>query len=606
MENYEELLAISFQPEKLKYEELCSESIKNKFYALKDNDSKIKFSERLFNRARELKRKTDFQKWWKEVVKVKPKDQDIKILEDLPVQGFDFGNYEITDKGILSYDEKRGSFYVIEATPLFASKLLENIDGEKSKLEITYKLRGSWKSVIVKRRDINDNRSILMLGDYNINVNSGNAGLVVKYLSKFLALNSDKIPVVKSVGRLGWHNSEFIPYETNYEFDGMTSEESKFKAVHSKGSYEEWITVYKEARKNVIVRATLATSLASPLLQIIDGQMFMVHIWGQTELGKTVAQLLAMSVWGEPTKLINTFNATPVWIERQAAFLNSIPLALNEMQTVKTKYTNTDTLIYQLCEVQSKGRGTKDGKTEETKYWGLTILSNGEQPITEDNSIAGVKNRVLELEVKNVMFKNPAVLIQTINNNYGHAGKSLIEGLKSLGKERLKEIFHTIRKEIAKIDLMDKQVNSLTFLCMADCIANQLFDDMSVEKAFISSLAFINELKPILPKKEDVNIFSRAYEFLVSWISQNKSKFDTSSYTEFYGVIEGEYVFILPTAFNKWCNEYNFVKRMVLPIFIAHNVMVGNPKNKNRFAKRIDNQIYNFYKINMYHDVPPK
>ena len=68
---------------------------------------------------------------------------------------------------------------------------------------------------------------------------------------------------------------------------------------------------------------------------------FFVHLWGGTEVGKTVGLMLAASVWANPEvgRYIHTFNSTAVGREKSAAFVNSLPLILDELQIVADRKT---------------------------------------------------------------------------------------------------------------------------------------------------------------------------------------------------------------------------------------------------------------------------
>ena len=84
-------------------------------------------------------------------------------------------------------------------------------------------------------------------------------------------------------------------------------------------------------------RVILAASFASPLLEVLGALPFFVHLWGvDSGTGKTVALMLAASVWGDPAvgAYIKTFDATVVGHEKTAAFLNHLPLCLDELQSL--------------------------------------------------------------------------------------------------------------------------------------------------------------------------------------------------------------------------------------------------------------------------------
>jgi|AGTN01.1.fsa_nt_gi Superfamily II helicase and inactivated derivatives len=606
--DYAALVAQEFDASTLAFADLCSEQVKTLYSALIGPDVQLAFAEKLRARAKELNRKGDFEKWWRTVTKVQRPISTKPNMSDLPL-ALDFGPYGITDAGLYTWNEREGDVFFAEGTPLIVTRILHNIDNEPVKIEITYKLRGVWHSLIVNRRDVADNKSILCLSDREINVNSTNAALLVQYIARLIAINENKIPVERSVGRLGWHGDEFVPYGVNYVFDGSTADGMLYSAVSAKGDAGKWMEIYRLARTNPIVRFYLAASLTSPLVALLDGQIFLTHIWGNTETGKTVASMLAASVWGDPARLVFTFNATKVWAERRAAFLCNVPFILNELQTIKDKYQNTDQLIYQLCEGQSKGRGTKTGGTEDMRFWRLTILSNGEQPMTDESTLGGAANRVIDLHTEGPLFTDPVGICDVIHENYGHAGEKFVEAVKELQTEKLAEAYKIYRRHITGADIMDKQINALSFIALADFLAACILEGADTDTATDSTFNFIDKIIAILPKKRDVDLFERAYDSFVSWIRQNTSKFTDSEFNkENYGIIETEkekgknveYCYILPTAFETWCKDVGYNKKMIVACFIENCILTPNTANRNRIGKRIKNEgTWQCYKIKM-------
>ena len=102
---------------------------------------------------------------------------------------------------------------------------------------------------------------------------------------------------------------------------------------------------------------------------------FIVHFWGGSGTGKTVAQFLAASVWADPgdgAGYVQTFNASLVGLEQLASFVNNLPLILDEFQLVKDKKSFEQT-VYMLCEGIGKTRGAKTGGCRRRRH-GRTVL----------------------------------------------------------------------------------------------------------------------------------------------------------------------------------------------------------------------------------------
>ena len=155
----------------------------------------------------------------------------------------------------------------------------------------------------------------------------------------------------------------------------------------------------------------LAGSFSSALVEPLGTLPFFIHIWGTTEKGKTVALMLAASVWANPKmgEYIHSFNSTAVAQEMAAGFVNSLPLILDELQMIKER-KEFDQLIYQLTEGVGRVRGKrKTGGLQKVHTWQNSILTSGESPITNASSGGGAVNRIIELECDNdMLFENPS------------------------------------------------------------------------------------------------------------------------------------------------------------------------------------------------------
>lgn len=73
--------------------------------------------------------------------------------------------------------------------------------------------------------------------------------------------------------------------------------------------------------------------------------------------------MLAASVWGNPMigKYIKTFNATEVGHEKTAAFLNSLPMLIDELQLARDARGKIQFNVYALAQGVGRTRGTKSG-----------------------------------------------------------------------------------------------------------------------------------------------------------------------------------------------------------------------------------------------------
>ena len=468
----------------------------------------------------------------------------------------DCGGWSATDTGIYGTD-KMGFEVVACYHPIMPVQRLVNIDTGIHKVKLAFSLGKRWNSVIEDRNVISDSRSIIGLSKSGVMVNSETSKPLVRYLADVEQLNYDMIPEVSSVGRLGWIDDYgFSPYVEDLVFDGEEEYRTRFESIQEKGSRKKWLDCVRSVRAgktpgNVIARIVLASSFASVLVKPCNCLPFFVHLWGGTETGKTVGLLLAASVWADPEvgKYIQTFNATEVGKELGAAFCNSMPLIIDELQLIKDNRKDFDRMIYQLSEGVGRARGRKQGGLQKTPTWRNCILTTGEFPIISPNSGAGAVNRTIEIDCHaEHLFDDPKQVATTLYSNYGFAGYEFIEHLMEEGaQERVQELQEAMQDALKTGDTMDKQTASAALILAADMLSEEwIFQD--------GILLQPDDIRPYLVSKDTVNQNGRALQFLYDFININQARFspDADAHQgEVWGDLDDDYAYIIRSKFDQ-------------------------------------------------------
>lgn len=446
--------------------------------------------------------------------------------------------------------------------PILPVLRLVNIDTGVEKLKIAYRKGKQWRYVIADKKTLASNNSIISLAEVGIAVNSENAKFLVKYLHDVENRNYDFIPEKNSVGRLGWiDGTGFSPYVEDLVFDGDANYRTFFESVKEQGNYDTWLYTAKEARSgSITARLILAGSFASALVKPLGGLPFFIHLWGGTEAGKTVGLMLAASVWANPEigRYIHTFNSTAVGREKAAAFVNSMPLILDELQISKEK-KEFDKDIYLLSEGVGKTRGNKTGGVDQTPTWNNCILTNGEMPITSSASGGGAVNRIIEVECTQRLFADPRETAYAVKKNYGFAGKIFVEMLqKEKNMEQAEELFKEYYQTLSENDTTEKQAMAAAMVLTADRLATDwIFQD---EKALTP-----DEIKAFLQTKAAVSVNQRGYEYLCEYVVQNANHFQGESDTiEVWGKLDDGQVFIVRREFDRICTEAGYNPKALL------------------------------------------
>ena len=498
----------------------------------------------------------------------------------------DFGNYICTDRSVLATGPQ-GQVYEVIGHPLFPTARYVNIETGSELLDLSYKMDGRWKKVrLVDRKVISQAKSITALSEYGLDITSENAKDVVVYLAEMDRRNRDHIVKKETVGHLGWVEGDrgFSPYIEDVEYDSGGRFADAYAAVAEKGSFDAWKATAEQVMTDpacLPARIVLAASVASVMLKWTSNQPFMVHLWSsESGTGKTIAAMLAASVWADPTigKYMRSMNATKVANEQLAGFCNNLPLILDELQTVQ-KSSDLDEVVYMLCEGTGRARGSRDGGLREQTKWLNTIITNGEQPISAD-SRAGAVNRVISIEADGEIIpggkEGMSAFAEALRENYGHAGKMLVDRILSVKdfKDLLRTAYNHNMRKLAK-EVTGKQANYGAALMVGDAMLCTIIFDGKFKPLRIK------EILPYLATAEMVDTNEKIKDWLVGWVASNIANFRDDRHSEaeeikgkLYGriTVNGDVAILksvlteqmkangrVPSAFMRWCDNHGFI-----------------------------------------------
>lgn len=470
--------------------------------------------------------------------------------------------------------------------PLMPVLRLTNIDTGIEKVKLAFKRGAVWRYLVCDRKQVASQNSIVGLADYGVAVTSENARYMVRYLHDVENLNYERIPEKKSVSRLGWiDGAGFSPYVEGLVFDGEESFKPFFNSVGQKGSMDKWIREVEKIRQgsNLAPRIVLAASFASALVKPCGGLPFFVHLWGGTEVGKTVGLMLAASVWADPEmgKYIHTFNTTAVAQELSAGFVNSLPLIVDELQIIKDR-KDFDQTIYQLAEGVGKSRGQKTGGLQKVGTWKNCIITSGEQPISTASSGGGAVNRIIEVQCVDRLFSNPSELCSVISSNYGHAGRRFIE---ILSDPQVMENARQVQRDYYK--MLNRQSTEKQALAASIILTADLLIDMYIFKDG-RQISF-EEMWQFLSDKDAVSQEKRAYEWIWDWVVQNKANFFAEGNTHVmncFGRIEKDSVSIIRSVFNDACMDRGYNPGS-FAVWLRDNGLSRTDSDRKRTDKKV-------------------
>ncbi|MCF0113708.1 MAG: DUF927 domain-containing protein [Erysipelotrichaceae bacterium] len=451
------------------------------------------------------------------------------------------GPYQVSKDGI--YYVTDSSRKLVSHQIILLTAVYSNLETNDQSVDIVYydTLLDTWKTLNnVSSEIIANKQKLITLSAKGLAVDSTNAGALVRYLSDFKAMNSKIIESKLSVNRFGWveMNGEnlFSPYD-NIAFDRANDFMQINKGLtRSKGTIEDWITNIKNIRSektSEYVRIMIASALASPLLEILDGLPSYINFSGGTERGKSVCLRLCCSIYGNPKDdggvMINA-NATPSSKEVYAGLFHHLPLFIDDYSMKDDSKKRKDDIqneIYSLTSGRGKPRSNTSLGIRDTLSWKNLIITNVEEPLVNETYSGGAINRVIDIEAPDVILQDPDSVRLLPSEYYGTFGR---EWVKLMSKEdtrkEVKALWESTFKHLKEIgsNKTTKQMLPMSYILVADILSEKYFfkDGILLDPASVITH---------LVSKEEVDKYKQLYEYIQGWVDENKNLFPVKQWS---------------------------------------------------------------------------
>ena len=522
---------------------------------------RIEQEDKLFCEARKLGVEKRFKESLKKYHGALNKKISIDNTLNLPkckydIENYNMSNYTCTIDGIT--DKFNTKFSYIPVLPV---ERYINEDTGKEKVKIIFYKENEWKELIVDKSQLSISQKLLLLSDDGLDVTSENVKYYINYFNEIMNINN--IKKLDSISHIGWKDNDFVPYDSHGIFDGADDFRNIYKSIGSKGDYEKWKKCIFELRKHKVIKLLMATTLASPLLEKLNLQPYMVNLWSSLSgNGKTLSCMVAMSIWGNPDigALRLSSNNTQNYYSVVASFMRNFTCYFDELQIVKrSKYLDLESLVMDLCNGTEKGRLNKNSQAREIKVWFNNFLFTSNDKLVKENAGEQVYNRVIDIEIGEKIIENGQDIARIIKENYGFAGREYIKYIQSIGFDVIFERFKNILNEILeKTPATDKQASSLASILLANELANEcIFHDDYILQ--------VEDIEEYVNDKSEIRTAIKAKEYILGIISANYKKFDESNFGECWGV-KDEFICtinaqILYRELEKGGFEFNTVKK---------------------------------------------
>lgn len=464
-----------------------------------------------------------------------------KGVPDAPVDlalppGFSFG-----ENGIYYRTESRDGipkFQRAAGVPVVITRRIFNIDTETEKMAIKFKYFNLWREIIQPKQNYFVARNITVLSNFGLNMTSETAKYMVRFLSELETVNKDRIPLEYAVSTMGWRGNfeQFLtPTDSKYIFDLEDGGEMT-NAYVKRGTMKGWLETAAQVRKHPVARFVLATSFAAPLLKVFNHRNFMVYFWGTSGGGKTAAMVWALSAWGIANNMMVNFNLSMSGLEGRLALATDLPAGINERQAAgagKDKQDFLERVVYMIEGGKGKARATPTG-IRKTLSWRTIGLACGEEPLSRENTVQGVKTRLLELNIYPVLENELAKSLYTESEkNCGHAGPAFVERLIyeiANNKSELHSAYDNLQRALQTKfpEYFSVHIDAVALVCLADYLSSVWLFGMNPKQAEREAANMAAVIIRELPTKVQISDVERGWDFVKNWISSNALRFESN------------------------------------------------------------------------------
>ena len=253
--------------------------------------------------------------------------------------------------------------------------------------------------------------------------------------------------------------------------------------------------------------------------------------------------------------------ATRVSLEQQATFLRHLPLFIDERQLAGNDQA-LEQLVYMISGGAGKGRGKKSRGLQARGLWENMALITGEFPISSESSAAGVRGRLLEINVKKVVENDDAIrLHRDLPEQYGTTGLKYVQLLKAKSPEVRRRYDEWLNRTTETFkQLSGAHAALLALLGLADELAAVCVHDQPEETAAEDAWRFIQDISKLVVTRSELDDAVRAKDWVISKYLENAHRFEAEEGRpgfELGAMLPGA-LQIAPSTLNRFLKEGGF------------------------------------------------
>ena len=504
-------------------------------------------------------------------------------------------------------------------TAPWVSKQYTNPDSNFKMLDVSfYNKKHEIVTVTLPQKECLTRKGIMEISAHGALLEEPETGKMIKWLATYIYNN--EIPETKIFNRFGWkNNNEFLLGNRLYTSQGVQPAklvnipQKNIDCFNQKGTIEGWLEMTAPILEYPMARFKCYASCAAPLLKMLHHSSIVLLDYGESQTGKTLTSLVAMSIWGEPHDQQISNHSTKVGKELMLAMNSDIPIFIDEMQ-VSSDEENQE-LVYLIANGAGKRKGKKDGGLQEILDW-LTIgLFTGEKPISGGSSLLGVTSRLLEIygglgEKNEKTLKAIEIYSNGVVNNYGTFAPYVIEEIQNNPgdvKDTFEFLYQNYKDYSDELYGKEKGIGGRAsamfavitlggsiFETIMQRLGQPAIDSQKISYSIFES--YVNDLK-------SNNYSMKAYDYFMSWFNSKQTYFLADqmvkgSRTPYdrYGNETELHIDIFPTVFDKMMEQGGYNKKRVIEDWKRDGILITSP-GRNQKTVRWGKETKRIYRI---------
>lgn len=473
---------------------------------------------------------------------------------------------------------------LITHTPVWVPYQYYNCDSDSMMLDLAFYNKNNRLSIVtIPQKEAFQRRGIMDVAAHGALLEEAKAGQLINWLVNYIHHN--EIPVHNVFERFGWKDDlnfvagdQMISDQKTESVKIINVPAKSIQGLGHSGTAEDWIQCTRKILKYDKARLKCYAACTAPLLKLLNQKSFILHDYGESSTGKTKTSELAMSIWGDPAKLLMSAFGTAVGKERLATIFTDLPILVDETQ-VATEDDNI-AFIYLIANETGKLRGLKDGGLQDTASWKTVAFTTGEAPLTTDKSFTGMSMRAVEIYGGLGAHDKEAVdeFKLGVENCYGvlgpHIIQEIIDNFGDLPKffNQLNAKFNSLASELhtSLNGVGGRAASMFAVLSLGGLIFEEVIEKLGGDQKSAPEIC-AGVYREYIDNMAQSGYSSKAYEHFISWYHTKEKYFLQDMMTvgdkvpyELYGNATDEHIDIYPTVLKDVLSKGGFNYKRVM------------------------------------------